>query len=352
MELKHFNVYFFFILFIIVAVVVFLIFKPFLTAMVVAAILATIFQRPYRKLVAWTGGWRTTSSLLTCFLVIIIIVTPVLTVVSLVVNEINSIYQDFGKEGSLKHTLTQIINQASGLPVVGPFIEVTNLDQERVLNNLGRFSENAVGLLQAAYKGVTHFVFWIFIMFFTLFYFLIDGDRMVKRLLSLSPLRDKHDKLLMQKFTSISRATLKGSLVIGLIQGFIGGVAFWIAGVSSPALWGLVMALFSLVPMVGPGIVWLPTGLILLFTGNVWQGVFILATGMGIISVIDNILRPKLVGQDTQMHPLLVFFATIGGIVFFGIPGFIIGPILVSLFLALSGIYSIEFRSQLKEYNE
>lgn len=352
MELRHFNVYFFFLLLILVAVVVFFIFQPFLTAMVAAAILATIFKSPYRKLVTWTGGMQTVSSLLTCLLVIAIIVTPVLTVVSLVAGEVNSIYQGVDEDGGLKKVLAGAIDQASTLPIVGSFINLANLNQEEVLNDLGRFGDNAVGLLQAAYRGVTHFIFWIFIMFFTLFYFLIDGDRMMRRFMSLSPMRDKHDKLLIQKFTSISRATLKGSLVIGLIQGLIGGVAFWIAGVPSPALWGLVMVLFSLVPMVGPGIIWLPAGVILLVTGNVWQGVMVLAVGVGIISVIDNILRPKLVGQDTQMHPLLVFFATIGGIALFGIPGFIIGPIIVSLFLALSEIYSIEFRSQLKAYNE
>ncbi len=352
MQLHHLNIYFFFLLFGLISTVVFFIFQPFMTAMVVAAILAIIFKKPYRKLVSLTQGKKVLSSLLTCLLVILIIVTPVFTVISLVINEVNSIYQEFGEEGGLQMMVTKSLTTASELPVIGTFVSLSNLNQENVQNDLGRFGENAVGILQAAYKGISHFVFWIFIMFFTLFYFLIDGERMATRLMSLSPLRNKHDKLLMQKFASISRATLKGSLVIGLIQGFIGGIAFWIAGVPSPALWGLVMVLFSLVPMVGPGIVWLPTGLILLATGNVWQGFFVLAVGLGIISVIDNILRPKLVGQDTQMHPLLVFFATIGGLGLFGIPGFIIGPIIVSLFLALSEIYSIEFRSQLKAYNE
>jgi predicted PurR-regulated permease PerM len=140
--------------------------------------------------------------------------------------------------------------------------------------------------------------------------------------------------------------------VIGAIQGLLGGLAFWIAGVPSPAIWGLIMILLSIIPMIGSTIVWLPAGIILLLVGDVWQGIFILSVGVGVISVIDNILRPKLVGKDTQMHPLLIFFATLGGIAFFGLPGFIIGPIIVSLFMALSEIYSIEFRDQLKEYNK
>ena len=112
------------------------------------------------------------------------------------------------------------------------------------------------------------------------------------------------------------------------------------------------MIILSVVPSFGTAIVWLPAGLILLALGHIWEGTFVLAIGGGVISLIDNILRPKLVGKDTQMHPLMVFFATIGGLSLFGLPGFIIGPIIIALFLALFEIYGIEFRDQLKEYNE
>jgi predicted PurR-regulated permease PerM len=192
----------------------------------------------------------------------------------------------------------------------------------------------------------------MFVMFFTLFYFLIDGRQLMKYLMLLSPLRDEHDKLLVQKFISISRATLKGTLVVGVLQGVLGGIAFWIAGIPSPAIWGLAMMFFSIIPMVGAAIVWIPAGIIMLLLGHIWQGIFILVVGIVVISVLDNILRPKLVGRDTQMHPLMVFFATLGGITFFGLPGFVIGPIIVSLFLALGEIYTVEFRDQLNGYNE
>jgi predicted PurR-regulated permease PerM len=167
----------------------------------------------------------------------------------------------------------------------------------------------------------------------------------------MSPLKDKHDKLLISKFTSISRATLKGTFVVGIIQSALGGIAFLIAGVPSPVIWTLVMLLFSVIPMVGTAIIWVPAGIILLIMGNIWQGVFVLAFGSLVIASIDNILRPKLVGKDTQMHPLLIFFATLGGIAVFGLPGFVIGPIIISLFVALAEIYRSEFRDQLKEFN-
>lgn len=352
MQLKSLNVSFFFLLLLAVGVVVFFILQPFLTAIVAAAILAALFKHPYNFFERITKGSRITSALLTCLLVSVIIITPVLAVLSLAIGEANDLYRGLGQDSSLSVSIEKTVSAVESIPIVDMFFDGRAFNQERILSDIKQFSQNALGLLQAAYQGITHFIFWIFVMFFTLFYFLIDGKSALRYFMQLSPLKNEHDRLLITKFVSISRATLKGTLVVGVIQGFLGGLAFWIAGVPSPAIWGLIMVLFSIIPMVGTGIVWLPAGIIMLFLGNIWQGVFILAVGIGVISVIDNILRPRLVGGDTQMHPLMVFFATLGGISFFGLPGFIIGPIIVSLFIALSEIYSIEFRDQLKEYNE
>jgi predicted PurR-regulated permease PerM len=352
MQFRSFNVYFFFLLLLAVGTVVFFIFQPFLTAIVAAAILTALFKAPYHAFEKWTRGSRAWSAFLTCLLVIVIIVTPVFLILSLAIGEANALYHTLGEESALERIINQTVETVRATPYLNIFFDTETLNQERILDDIRQFSQNALGLLQAAYQGITHFVFWIFVMFFTLFYFLIDGKRALKYLMQLSPLRDEHDKLLIKKFISISRATLKGTIVIGVLQGFLGGIAFWIAGIPSPAIWGLAMVLFSIIPMVGTAIIWIPAGIIMFLLGDIWQGVFILSVGAGIISVIDNVLRPKLVGHDTQMHPLMVFFATIGGISFFGLPGFIIGPIIVSLFLALGEIYNIEFRDQLKEYNE
>lgn len=351
MQLKSLNVTFFFLVFLAVGISVFFIFQPFLTAIVAAAILTALFKRPYHWFERVTHGRRGLSAFFTCLLVIAIIVTPLFLILSLAVSEASALYRVVTQESGLQQSIEGVFSVVRSAPYAGSLFDTAAFDQNQIIDDIKNLSQNALGLLQAAYQGVTHFVFWVFIMFFTLFYFLIDGKKTLRSLMSLSPLKNEHDELLIQKFVSISRATLKGTLVIGAIQGLLGGLTFWIAGVPSPAIWGLVMILFSIIPMVGSTVVWLPAGVILLLLGNVWQGIFILAVGLGIISVIDNVLRPKLVGQDTQMHPLLVFFATLGGISFFGLPGFIIGPIIVSLFMALSEIYSIEFRDQLKEYN-
>ncbi len=352
MQLKSLNVSFFFLLFLSVGVAVFFIFQPFLTAIVAAAILTALFKRPYHFLERLFHGARGVSAFLTCFLVIVIIVTPLFLVLSLAISEASNLYQTITQESTLQSVIEKTLSAVHDIPYVNVFLDTAAFDQERIVTDIKELSQNALGVLQAAYQGITHFIFWVFIMFFTLFYFLIDGKKTLRSLMELSPLKNEHDKLLVEKFISISRATLKGTIVVGVIQGLLGGLAFWIAGVPSPAIWGIVMVVLSVVPTFGTGIIWLPAGLILLFLGHLWQGVFVLAVGFGIISVIDNILRPKLVGRDTQMHPLVVFFATIGGLSLFGLPGFIIGPIIVSLFMALSEIYSIEFRDQLKEYNE
>ncbi len=352
MQLKSLNVFFFFFVFLAVAMFVFFIFQPFLTAIVAAAILAALFKRPYHFLERLTRGRRGVSSFLTCLLVIIIIITPLFLVLSLAVSEAGNLYRMLAQESVLQTSISKILGAIQSAPYAGVLFDTAAFDQAQIIDDIKQFSQNALGLLQAAYQGITHFIFWVFIMFFTLFYFLMDGKKTLRSFMQLSPLKNEHDELLIAKFISISRATLKGTLVIGAIQGLLGGIAFWVAGVPSPAIWGLIMILLSIIPMIGSTIVWLPAGLVLILLGDVWQGVFILAVGIGVISVIDNILRPKLVGKDTQMHPLLIFFATLGGIAFFGLPGFIIGPIIVSLFMALSEIYSIEFRDQLKEYNE
>lgn len=352
MQLRSLNVSFFFLLFLAVGVAVFFIFQPFLTAIVAAAILTALFKRPYHWLEKRLHGHRGWSAFLTCLLVITIIVTPLFLVLSLAVSEANNLYHLLTQESTLQSFIGRLLSTVKDTPYINLFFDTAAFDQERIMSDIKDLSQNALGLLQAAYQGVTHFVFWVFIMFFTLFYFLIDGKKTLRALMELSPLKNEHDKLLVEKFISISRATLKGTIVVGVIQGLLGGVTFWIAGIPSPAIWGLIMILFSIIPMIGSTIIWFPAGLIMIFLGDIWQGIFILSVGLGIISVIDNILRPKLVGKDTQMHPLLIFFATLGGIAFFGLPGFVIGPIIVSLFMALSEIYGIEFRDQLKEYNE
>ncbi len=355
MKVKNWNAYYFFGLLGVVGVLTFFVLQPFVTAIFTAAVFAALFGGVYRRLLSWTGERRGLSAAATLLFILVVIIVPLLTIVSVTANEVGRLYQEMSAETTIAETLVSLRENLSAWPILGYFVVGgafdSFLDPETVAENARGVSQFVLGILQAIYQNLAHFVFWIFAMFFTLYYFLTDGDKALRFIMRLSPLKNEHEQVLIREFVSVSRATIKGTLVIGLIQGFFGGVAFAIAGLPSPVIWGLVMALLSLIPLAGAGIVWFPAALILLFTGNVWQGVFMLIIGFGLISTIDNVLRPKLVGRDTQIHPLLVFFATLGGLALFGIIGFIIGPIIVALFTVLVRIYDLEFRQDLEVYN-
>jgi len=353
MKVVHFNVYFFFLLLSGVGVLMFFILQPFLTAILAAAILAALFQGWYRSILKRTHNRVRVSALLTICLIAAIVIVPLFAVFSIAVNEVNVAYEHaLAGDASGQTLLNTFARKIQALPYANIVFAGQTLDAAHMIENFKGLSQNILGFVGALYQGIVQFVLWLFVMLFSLFYFLIDGKKMVKYFMGVMPLRDEHEKLLINKFVSMSRATLRGTLMVSDVQGFLGGVMFAIVGVPSPTIWGLVMTIMSVIPLVGAGIVWLPAGLILLFVGHIWQGVAMLVYGVAVISTIDNVLRPKLVGRDTQMHPLMIFFATLGGLSLFGFSGFIIGPIIAALALALLDIYTLEFKTQLKTYNE
>ncbi|SDP72946.1 AI-2E family transporter [Desulforhopalus singaporensis] len=185
------------------------------------------------------------------------------------------------------------------------------------------------------------------IMLYVMFYFLNMGDILLERILYFLPLDDKNEQRLLSRFTSVTKATLKGTLIIGFLQGTICGVGFTLAGIEGSVFWGALMAVASIVPAFGTAIIWLPALVILALMGN-FTGVIILAVVCGLIAGnLDNLVRPRLVGKDTEMHDLFVLFGTLGGITMFGILGIIIGPIIAALFITLWEMYGATFREYL-----
>jgi predicted PurR-regulated permease PerM len=153
------------------------------------------------------------------------------------------------------------------------------------------------------------------------------------------PLGMERDKLLFERFVVTARSTLKVTLIIGGIQGMLGGVVFLITGVEGAMIWGLLMIVMAIIPVVGCTIIWGPVGIAMLLIGHIWEGILILAFGTLVISTVDNLLRPILIGKDVEMHPLLIFLSTLGGIALFGFTGFVIGPIITSLLLSIWQMY-------------
>ena len=172
-------------------------------------------------------------------------------------------------------------------------------------------------------------------MLYLLFFFLRDGTRLLEGLVRALPLGDERERHLLGRFAEVSRATIKGTVVVGIVQGAIGGVAFAIIGLGAPVLWGVVMALLSILPAVGPSLVWLPAAIILLVNGEIVGGIALLAVGLLVIGFIDNLLRPILVGRDTRMPDYLILLSTLGGLAGFGLAGIIIGPIIAAFFLSI-----------------
>ncbi|MGJ4883558.1 AI-2E family transporter [Bradyrhizobium sp. HKCCYLRH1065] len=184
----------------------------------------------------------------------------------------------------------------------------------------------------------------LFIMVYLLFFLLRDEETLSERIKSAIPLRPEQRDALLRKFTVVIRATVKGSLLVALAQGALGGLMFWFLGINAPLLWAVVMAFLSLLPAVGAGLVWFPVALYLLATGSIWQGVALIAYGALVIGLVDNVLRPILVGQDTKMPDYVVLISTLGGIEAFGLNGFVIGPVIAAMFIAIWDIFSTSRR--------
>lgn len=187
-------------------------------------------------------------------------------------------------------------------------------------------------------QGAFSFLLALGVMLYLSFFLLRDGDRLLDRLDSAVPLRLRQRRALAGQFVTVIRATMKGSIVVAIVQGVIGGLVFWMIGIEGALLWGVVMGFFSLLPAIGTGLVWVPVAIYLFLTGAIWQGAVLVGCGVLIIGMVDNILRPILVGRDTRMPDYVVLITTLGGIEAFGINGFVIGPTIAALFIAVWNI--------------
>ena len=353
MQLKNYNTYFFLMILVGITLMVFYVLKPFIVPFVLAAVLANLFYFMYEGFLKITFRSKGISSALTCLIIALIIIVPITSVSFLVVSEAQETIAHFSQDiGPGKSVIERTVRNISSWPVTKLIGGTRILNDETIVSIIKSFSQNALLVFQGVYSGTVSFVFVIFIMFFSLFYLFIDGKDFVRRIMKISPMRDRYEQVLIDKFSSIARATLKGTSLVAVFQGFLGGVLFWSTGVVSPVLLGILMTFASMIPSFGSGLVWLPVGIIMLLFGNIFEGLIILAVGALLISTIDNIIKPKLVGRDTQIHPLFILLSTLGGIIIFGLSGFIIGPIIIALFVALWEIYSIEFKEQLKEFNK
>jgi predicted PurR-regulated permease PerM len=206
--------------------------------------------------------------------------------------------------------------------------------QERLSAGLSKGVQFLAGQALNVGQNALDFFVSFFIMLYLLYFVLRDGRALGHRVREAVPLRDDLQRNLFHKFTDVVRATIKGTIVVAIVQGALGGLMFWFLGIQAPVLWAVVMAFLSLLPAVGTALVWVPVALYLLASGAVWQGVLLIVYGVLVIGLVDNVLRPVLVGKDTKMPDYIVLIATLGGMAIFGLNGFVIGPLIAAMFMA------------------
>ncbi len=207
----------------------------------------------------------------------------------------------------------------------------------------------AVGAVTAAASGTLTFFLMLFVLLYAAFFFLVDGRENLRTMLYYLPLPSEDEDRLVERFVSVARATLKGTMVIGLIQGALGGLGFWVAGINGAAVWAAAMAGMSVIPGLGTAVIWVPGVAFLPICGHYTAGIGLLIWCGTVVSGVDNFLRPWLVGKDTKMSDLVILISTLGGIALFGPVGFVIGPIVAALFVTTWEIYGEAFRDVLPE---
>lgn len=309
--------------------------KPFFFPLFWAAVIAGIFQPLYRRINRRLN--RPSLSTLLIFLVIaIIILLPLGVVGTLVFNESVQLYEKLSPDRkNIDLGFQEIIDLVVDNPLADLFPIDKSLLLEKAAEVLRSITNYILSHLTALTQNTLGLLVQFAIMFYALFYLIRDGERFYRGIMRVIPLGLGRERVLYERFLATARSTLKVTLIIGGIQGILGGVVFMITGIEGALIWGLLMIILAIVPVVGCSIIWAPAGIVMLLGGRLWEGIVILATGILVISMVDNLLRPLLIGKDVEMHPLLIFLSTLGGIVLFGFSGFVIGPIITSLLLAV-----------------
>jgi predicted PurR-regulated permease PerM len=324
--------------------------RIFLLTIILAALFTGVAYPIHRRLTQWFGGRERIAAVTTLLLLVLLVIGPLLGVAGAVANEAARVNE------TILPKLQELIAQPSlfdewlagvpGYERIAPYREEILKRAGQMIEGAGAFILNA---LRATAMSTVVFIFHFVVMLYTMYFFFLDGPQMVRAMLGYLPLADSDKQHMLEQFVSVTRATLKGTVLIGLAQGVLGGFAFWMVGISGAVFWGTVMTVLSIIPGIGGALVWVPAAIILLAMGNVWQAIVLAAFSALVVGSVDNLLRPILVGRDTKMHELMIFFSTLSGLLLFGAMGFIIGPILAALFLTIWDIFRGMFRRELAD---
>jgi predicted PurR-regulated permease PerM len=336
--------------------------RHFLQPIFWAVALAIVFYPVNRKLRELLGGRRSLAAALCVVTIVLVVVLPITGIIGVMATEAAGLIQRITCDpaepadpaGSAdpaapaapecdKIDLNAAVAWAEQqLPVVIETADRFGIEEEDLEQLQSQLSTSAVAVSQfLAARAVSigqdtiRVAIYFFLMLYLLFFFLRDARAILDALVRALPFGDERERHLLARFAEVSRATIKGSLVVGVVQGFIGGVLFAAVGIHAPVLWGVVMAMASMVPPIGPSLVWLPTAIVLIVQGHVLSGIIVIAVGALVIGLVDNLLRPILVGRDTRLPDYLILLSTLGGLLGFGLAGIVIGPIIAAFFLSV-----------------
>ncbi len=320
----------------------------FLITIFMAALFSALVSPLYHRLLLLLKGKEHLASLLTIFIIVCLLLVPLSLLFSVVVNQAIRVGE------SVTPWIETFIEQptiATDFLSTIPFYEHVLPHRDMIIQNIGTLVNNASNLIINSLSSITkvtlNAVIMSILMLYTMFYLLMDGKKLLSKILYYIPMENKDEQQLLQRFTSVGRATIKGTLIIGIIQGTICGLGFALAGIPSAVFWGCLMAVASIIPSIGTALIWGPALIILLLNQD-FGGAITIGISCGLIgSNADNLIRPHLVGKDTEMHDLFILFSTFGGIAMFGIIGIIIGPISAALFVTIWEIYGESFQEYL-----
>jgi predicted PurR-regulated permease PerM len=319
--------------------------RPFFAPLLWACIIAVLFHPAQLWLTRRWGERPNVTALVTLLACVVLVVIPVLFLLASFLQQGLWVFEQI-QSGQLQPGKF-IDNIRSAFPAVQGLLERFDIDMDTVRENATTAALAASQFLArnalAVGQGTFGFVLKLMLMLYVAFFLLRDGRALVDKLVHAIPLGDERERMLLQKFAEVARATVKGNLVVAVVQGALGGLIFWILGLPAALLWAVVMTVLSLIPAVGAGLVWLPAAIYLYAVGEWISATVLIAYGVLIIGLADNVLRPLLVGRDTKLPDWMVLLSTLGGIAMVGINGFVIGPLIAVLFVAFWQIFSREF---------
>lgn len=322
--------------------------RAFILTIVLAAILTALAYPLYRRLLSRLGGREGLAASATLLLLFIVVMVPLLAVLGAGANEalritdtvLPRIEQLVDEPGEFDRRLRAL----PGYAHLEPYRTQILLKAGELVSSISGFVFTA---LSATTRATAIFILNVAVLIYTMFYFLIGGPGLLHAVLRYVPLSEVDKQRMLEKFVSVTYATLKGTVLIGAAQGVLGGLAFWAVGLDGAVFWGTVMTVLSIIPGIGGALVWVPAVIVLIAGGALWRGIALALFCALVVGSVDNVLRPRLVGRDTQMHELLIFFSTLGGLMLFGATGFVLGPILAALFLTVWEMFALAFRSSL-----